>query len=95
MSKPKSVVGLRASVGYNRPRWRLVSTVAIGCEPGQARKGAAVATDSGAVIRFTVAAFFFRGLLASPSSRLFFSRLACKSELKALLFIRELLAAPN
>ena len=26
--------------------------VAIGCEPSQARKGAAVAIDSGAVIRF-------------------------------------------
>ena len=46
--------------------------MAIGCEPGQARKGAAVATDSGAVIRFTVAAFF--------------SRLACKPELKAVFF---------
>ena len=40
-------------------RWRLVSTVAIGCEPGQARKGAAVTADSGAVIRFSVTVFFY------------------------------------
>ena len=28
--------------------------MAIGCEPGQARKGAAATTDSGVVIRFSV-----------------------------------------
>ena len=31
--------------------------VAISCEPGQARKGAAVAADSGAVIRLAVINF--------------------------------------
>ena len=47
-------------------RWWLVSTVAIGCEPGQARKGAAAAADSGAVIRlattFSLTPIFIIGL---------------------------------
>ena len=55
--KFESMVGFLKEVGYNRPRWRLVSIVAIGCEPGQARKGAAVAANSGAVIRLAVIIF--------------------------------------
>ena len=45
-----------------RLRWRLVSTVAINCKLGQARKGAAVAIDSGAVIGLVVT-FFVQFLL--------------------------------
>jgi len=44
--------------------------VTIGCEPSQARKGAAVAIDSGAVIRFP-SLLFIRGSLSCPRWRLF------------------------
>ena len=65
-----------------RVRWRLVSTVAIGCKPGQARKGAAAAIDSGAVIGLVVT--FFRSNfpflefvpLAAPGSWLFSFKLS-------------------
>jgi len=61
--------------------------VAIACEPGQARKGAAVAIDSGAVIRFSVIVFPYCSCcslalmagLNSPRSGLFSFEAPCAS----------------
>ena len=71
--------------------------VTIDCEPSQARKGAAVAIDSGAVIRFPPllcslcgdvespwAEAFYYGDLESPWAEAFYYGVIGSSELRAL-----------
>jgi len=67
-----------------RIRWRLVSTVAIDCKPGQARKGAAAAIDSGAVIGLVVTFFSFM-LFIRSNFPVWESCAACGAELKAAI----------